>query len=603
MRLRRLLLASALLAGLGVISTGPPPAAAASACTFTQVTDTTGFHIVGQPSVSEDGTRVAFRSSKDLTGANADGSVEIFLFDDGPDTVTQLTSSAAGTGSSPSISANGSRVAFNSAADLTGDNADGNDEIFFVDVAGPTVTQVTSTTGGTLANLTPSISDNGGKIAFVSDIDVTGDNADGNNEVFLHTVGGTTTQVTDSVGDVGSGVVDLSGDGTTIAFISDDDLTGGNADGTGEVFLRALGGGATTQLTDTGLLETVSEPKVSDDGGTVVFGSDADLVGQNADGNPEVFQFRNGTATQLTVTTGGNAFAANIDPDISDDGARISLRTDRDLTGDNTDGNDEVVLRDTAGGAFTTVTDTTGGAPANNEAAVDGDGSRVAFVSTRDLTGANVDENLELFVADCGAPTSQVCDGQAVTVDLGNGGSPTGGADVILGTAGADSVNALGGNDRFCGLGGNDVFVGGGGNDRAFGGSGRDTLRGDGGLDRLDGGGGNDRLVGGAAADVMLGGAGNDAFFGGGGNDRAVGGAGADVARGDAGVDRLDGGNGNDRLFGGNQRDLLFGGARVDLLDGGSGNDALNGGPQRDTCIGRQGRDTARACEVRRSIP
>ena len=181
------------------------------------------------------------------------------------------------------------------------------------------------------------------------------------------------------------------------------------------------------------------------------------------------------------MTTGGNAFAANIDPDISDDGARISLRTDRDLTGDNTDGNDEVVLRDTAGGAFTTVTDTTGGAPANNEAAVDGDGSRVAFVSTRDLTGANVDENLELFVADCGAPTSQVCDGQAVTVDLGNGGSPTGGADVILGTAGADSVNALGGNDRFCGLGGNDLFVGGGGNDRAFGGSGRDTLRGDGG--------------------------------------------------------------------------------------------------------------------------
>ena len=141
------------------------------------------------------------------------------------------------------------------------------------------------------------------------------------------------------------------------------------------------------------------------------------------------------------------------------------------------------------------------------------------------------------------------CAGQVVTVDLGQGQSPTPGDDVILGTAGADSVSALGGHDRFCGLGGNDAFVGGPGNDRAFGGRGRDTLRG---------------------------GTGNDL---------------------------LDGGVGNDRAYGQRGRDTLRGATGLDVLEGGDGNDALNGGAHRDTCRGQGGRDTGVSCEVRAAIP
>lgn len=74
----------------------------------------------------------------------------------------------------------------------------------------------------------------------------------------------------------------------------------------------------------------------------------------------------------------------------------------------------------------------------------------------------------------------------------------------------------------------------------------------------------------------------------------------------------LSGGPGRDRLVGGALGDLIEGGAGADSLVGGGGNDALRGGPGpdklsggagRDLCIGNGGADTARSCEVRRSIP
>jgi streptogramin lyase len=89
------------------------------------------------------------------------------------------------------------------------------------------------------------------------------------------------------------------------------------------------------------------------------------------------------------------------------------------------------------------------------------------------------------------------CNGQVVTVDLGEGAHPTAGNDVILGTSAADTVNGGRGNDVICGLGGNDKLTGAAGND---------TLVGAGGVDTLDGGAGNDRLLGGAGRDTCKGG-------------------------------------------------------------------------------------------------
>lgn len=147
------------------------------------------------------------------------------------------------------------------------------------------------------------------------------------------------------------------------------------------------------------------------------------------------------------------------------------------------------------------------------------------------------------------APENPTCDGLAVTVDLGQGETPTEGDDVIRGTHGEDVIDGGGGNDTICGRGARDRIDGGAGRDRIFGGVGKDSL---------DSGGGGGLL------------AGND---------------GSDGLRGAAGSDNLRGGRGDDQL------------------EGRAGNDNHDGGLGTDRCLGGPGIDTATACEATVDIP
>jgi len=145
-------------------------------CSIGQITNT----ITGDgrsPSINADGTRIAFVSDADLTGENPDGNREIFLFDTTTATFTQITDTTefrAGLplSFSPSINADGTRIAFVSSADLTGGNPDGNREIFLFDTTTTTFTQITDTTPG--RSFSPSINADGTRIAFHSSADLTG---------------------------------------------------------------------------------------------------------------------------------------------------------------------------------------------------------------------------------------------------------------------------------------------------------------------------------------------------------------------------------------------------------------------------------------------
>ena len=97
-------------------------------------------------------------------------------------THTQITNSSSGTNSNASISVGGTRIAFISSSDLTSGNADGNEEIFLW-TSGSGFSQITSTTGG--FNIDPSINGDGTRIAFRSNRDLTGGNADLNAEIYL----------------------------------------------------------------------------------------------------------------------------------------------------------------------------------------------------------------------------------------------------------------------------------------------------------------------------------------------------------------------------------------------------------------------------------
>lgn len=86
------------------------------------------------------------------------------------------------------------------------------------------------------------------------------------------------------------------------------------------------------------------------------------------------------------------------------------------------------------------------------------------------------------------------------------------------------------------------------------------------------------------------------------GADTLVGTPNKDVILGLAGRDTIRGLDAKDRLCGGKGKDKLKGGGGNDTLKGAKGDDTLNGGSGRDSCIGGPGDDTAKKCEVERSI-
>ncbi len=373
-----------------MLITWSQPELAEAEFTYAQLTATTegdSHH----PSMTADGTRVAFSSSDDLVpGGNPNGNFEIFLWTQGTG-FTQLTDTTGGGNRTPVISADGTRIAFSSSSNPMGTNADGNSEIFLW-TSPSTITQLTNTTSG--GNSAPSINADGTRIAFYSDRNVVpGGNPDGNFEIFLWTQGIGFTQLTNTTGG-NNFTPSISADGTRIAFYSGRNLTGENADGNFEIFLWT--GGVFTQLTDTAV-KTNFTPSISADGTRVAFASANNLVpGGNEDQNFEIFLWTEGAGfTQLTDTAEGQ----NSPPYISPDGTRIAFVSDHDLVpGSNVDGNEELFLW-IDGAGFTQLTDTTDGDDWDASIAAIANGTRIAVASVRDLVpGGNTDGNTEIFL-------------------------------------------------------------------------------------------------------------------------------------------------------------------------------------------------------------
>lgn len=365
-------------------------------CTITQVTDTDT--VGGESDVwfLNSGTLGGFDSNADVNGDNPDGSFEAYLINTDTFVITQLTDNV-GLDSFPfDISAGDNLVSLSSQGDPTGNNPDGNREIFLFDRDTSTFTQITDTTGED--NIVPVLNSDGTLIAFDSTADVTGGNPDNNREIFLYdAVTDTFAQITNTAG-VNSLVPDITPDGATIGFHSDADLTGSNPDVSLEVFLYDVASDTFTQITDGGGGINSATAALSSDGGVVGLNSDTDPTGGNPDNNREIFLFDTDTLqfTQVTDTTSGNS---NSGPSVSSDGTRLVFTSDADLTGDNPDGNREVFLFDAGTGITTQITDSVGGTFA--DAVISGDGTRILFTSGSDIGGGNPDGNIEVYFADC----------------------------------------------------------------------------------------------------------------------------------------------------------------------------------------------------------
>ncbi|NLE44894.1 MAG: DUF11 domain-containing protein [Chloroflexi bacterium] len=305
------------------------------------------------------------------------------------DDAIRVTVYRLGVESHPSVSGDGSRIAFWTTGRLTGRNDDGNIEIFLAEILSDgTVqyTQITSSTGSILAgfNLGPTIDDSGKRVAFFSDRDLVGMNPDHGFEVFLAEVDHTVelTQVTCS-GRGFSVLPDLSGDGQFIAFVQDNDIY--RAEVVRGSDLMSDWAITTTRVTTvTGEYGYNDQPSISQHGDLIAFVSDQDLVaGQNTDGSREIFVARIGSAgeieyTQITDSDGGISEL----PSITGDGSRIAFVSSSDLTGHNPLGVRQVFLAEYISSTQEyEISQVTLGTEDIDQPSMSSDGNRVAYVS------------------------------------------------------------------------------------------------------------------------------------------------------------------------------------------------------------------------------
>ena len=205
--------------------------------------------------ISGDGQLVFFNSDADPTGGNAAGDQQIFAINADGTGIRQVTT-VASFPQGISVSDDGSLVTYSDTADPFGTNVDGSSEIFIINLDGSGHVQLTSGTGTFLGGVTfaPKISADGTKVAFMSIAELLGANTDGTSELYMVNADGTgLVRITNDDRESGrhddsrSGSFGLTSDGSIIAFSSNGNLLELNSDNVTAVYWADSSGGNLTQ--------------------------------------------------------------------------------------------------------------------------------------------------------------------------------------------------------------------------------------------------------------------------------------------------------------------------------------------------------------------
>ncbi len=308
---------------------------------FEQVTDVpapVAFDHAADPALSRNGRYLVFASSADLTGGNPEWNREIFRWNRNNSVMTQITFTTGGENGRPTVSNNGRRIAFTTTStDLfAGFNPDGNQEVAVWNNGSFRGFE----TSGCL-NHTPMISrhNQGRYVAFISDGDLTGNNPDLNQEVFQwrwDQGNGGMNQATDSPGAQGQGndVVCTTRNGNLLAFLSNADYTGQNGDNSLEVFTWSRTSGSFTQITNTNQLVLHTSVAMDDDGEHLAYERFSILSGTF---EIHYVDLNSGSSSPLVI---GESFIPSVG--VTGSTPVVAFESVEDYVGQNGDGNTEI---------------------------------------------------------------------------------------------------------------------------------------------------------------------------------------------------------------------------------------------------------------------
>jgi hypothetical protein len=313
------------------------------------------------PGISQDGSRIAFAAKEDPLGTNPDGNSEIFYYDG--TTLKQITNTTPADPSTrtrdgnfqPSLTDDGRFIAFASNRNLASQNADGNLEIFIYDTTSNTFTQLTNTSG-TVGATDAKISGDGTRVAYIRDNGAT--QSTQRDLVLQDRTGGTTRVLAGNVTNIaftyGRAISD---DGSRVVYAAD------IATNSSQVFLFD---GRTTnamrQITSLGVrtTEVPLHPTISGDGTRIAFATRRPIAGiSNTDNSIELYTYDIPTGSFARVTNApstadgfsGSTQLAEVVSSLNDDGSIVAFNFPRVISGAVTSGmenNSEIYVTTTA---------------------------------------------------------------------------------------------------------------------------------------------------------------------------------------------------------------------------------------------------------------
>jgi hypothetical protein len=691
-------------------SAGALAAAGDIALASTSDTGTKGNSISQQPSLSGDGTRVAFFSqATNLDPGDADIRSDIYVKDVVTGDITLASTSDSGTkgdfgSEEPSLSADGNVVAFTSnATNLDpGDGSTGAD-VYVKNLVNGDIVLASTSDGGVTGNdssFAPTLSEDGTRVAFLSNAsNLDPADTDGLRDVYVKdlvsgdiklasTSDGGTKGVcfSTSAGQVPS----LSADGTVVAFSScATTLDPGDTSGDFDIYVKDLDTGniILASTADTGVKGSGDFASLSGDGTMVAFNSGAtNLDSGDTDTVTDVYvkDLATDDITLVSTSDGGTkGNGGSLRPSLTADGTKVAFQSNAsNLDPDDGTSGPDIYVKDLGTGDLALASTSSSGVKGNSgstEPSASSDGTEVAFQSNaNNLDPGDTDTTFDVYVKELlPVNTAPVAEDDAYAVDedttlsvtapgvLDNDGDaeddsltavlvdgPLNAASFSLSADGSFDYTP---DEEFSGTDGFTYRANDGELDssvatvtitvdpvndpsvvRVVGGSCLSNTAAQGSLELMlddvdddeadlsvtatssnqtllpDGnlvvsGTGAERSLtltaapnksGVAVVSVVADDGENASTFevsvkvGGKGNDSLSGSTWADVLFGLGGVDALNGEAGNDLLCGGQAVDTVNGGDGDDVLDGGQGNDSLDGGEADDTLLGKAGDDS-----------
>jgi hypothetical protein len=296
---------------------------------------------------SADGTKVIFESADQLAAGDSDNEADIYERDLSGGT-TKLVS-ATGTCPAPLLAeecapiyrataADGSRVFFETKAQLTGADQDSFQDVYEWSFSSGTPTLVsTSNEGeegeGELNAVYAGSAAEGSKVFFETSEPLAAEDTDKGSDVYERS-GGSTTLVTPGSADQDATFDGASSDGTAILFSTEEALGGGDSGEKLDVYER--GGGITTLVTPGSPEFDATFAGRSSDASDVFYVTAEKLAAADTDSNPDIYGSLGGGSPTLVSAgpVGGNgAFTPHLSA-VADDGSHAFFTTKERLTVD-----------------------------------------------------------------------------------------------------------------------------------------------------------------------------------------------------------------------------------------------------------------------------